>query len=587
MQKFTRALSSLIAGALLLAGVLAFASFSRHEVRAAGGMFFVTPAGGGDCSQAAPCALPTALAQAADGSTLYLAAGTYTGTGGAVLTLTQSLNVYGGWDGSASGAVQRNPAVYVSVLDGENARRGVFVSGGVTVTLDGLHITRGNATGLGGGFAGAEADAGGGVYVYTSTLTIDNCRIYSNTATTLSEGYGGGVYARSSHLTLTASTVQSNTAGTGGTYSRNYGGGIALEYSPYAWIQENTIAGNRASLNGGSWNYGGGVAFLSSEHAVLLTNTLQGNAGTLQGPGSAYGGGAGFWHSGYARIQGNTFLENLGSAQADGSGGGVTLDYSPHVTVTQNTFDGNVAAQGARTGGYGGGLSAYSQFLLVQGNTFAHNVACTGTRCDGEGGGANVSGDDAIIRDNRFVENTASQQAYGYGGGLELQGSGNVLDGNLFQDNVATLQGEGYGGGLALWWVGHTVLDGNILLSNTATLSPTAAGAGGGMDVHYGQALTFTNNVLVANQANTAGGGFSFQSNMWHPGSAILRHTTIADNVSPSGVSLSAYTTLVFTNTILSGHSVGITVTSGSTSTLNATLWNNTTNWGGGGTILT
>ncbi|GAB4535904.1 MAG: hypothetical protein Fur0018_26380 [Anaerolineales bacterium] len=344
MRKIFHPLSSLIAGALLLTGVLLFASFSRQGVRAAGGMFFVTPAGGGDCSQAAPCSLSAALAQAADGSTLYLAAGTYTGSGGAVLTLTHSLNVYGGWDGAASGVVQRNPTVYVSLLDGENSRRGVFVSGGVTVTLDGLDITRGNATALGGALSGDEDGAGGGVYVYTSTLTINNCRIYSNTASLNVSGYGGGIYARSSRLTLTASTVQSNTAALGIQYSNNYGGGIALEGSPYAWIQGNTFIGNRASINGGDRNYGGGAAFLYSEHATVLTNTFQRNAGTLQGPGPAYGGGAGFWHSGYARIQGNTFRENLGSAQAFGDGGGVTLDYSPHITVTGNIFEGNIAA---------------------------------------------------------------------------------------------------------------------------------------------------------------------------------------------------------------------------------------------------
>ena len=46
------------------------------------------------------------------------------------------------------------------------------------------------------------------------------------------------------------------------------------------------------------------------------------------------------------------------------------------------------------------------------------------------------------------------------------------------------------------------------------------------------------------------------------------------------------YTTLAFTNTIISGHTTGITITTGSTATLNSTLWHgNTTDRGGAGTI--
>jgi hypothetical protein len=47
-------------------------------------------------------------------------------------------------------------------------------------------------------------------------------------------------------------------------------------------------------------------------------------------------------------------------------------------------------------------------------------------------------------------------------------------------------------------------------------------------------------------------------------------------------------TTVAFTNTIIAGHqSVGITVTTGSTATLKATLWyNNGTDTGGGGTVI-
>jgi hypothetical protein len=71
--------------------------------------------------------------------------------------------------------------------------------------------------------------------------------------------------------------------------------------------------------------------------------------------------------------------------------------------------------------------------------------------------------------------------------------------------------------------------------------------------------------------------------------SGRLLHTTIADNHSSGqGVYVGQYTTLAFTNTILAGHhSVGITVTTGGTATLEGTLWHgNGAETGGGGTVI-
>ena len=587
MGTYRRVLGSLAGSALLLAGLLLFLAHTGQTVRAAGAAFFVTPGGAGDCSQAAPCTLSTALAQAGEGDALYLGAGTYTGSGGAVITLTRSLNLYGGWDGAPSGAVGRDPRLHISLVDGENARRGVFISGpGIAVTLDGLQITRGNADGLDGRPSSDEDAAGGGIYVYTATLTVNDCRIYSNTAALTLDGYGGGIYAYGSQLTLTASTVESNTAGISGPYHRNYGGGVALEYSPHALLRGNRIRGNRAAVGEGSWFRGGGVSFLFSGYARVLSNTIQGNV-ACDGPAEASGGGMDFWYSPHALVQGNTFQDNLASTGADGEGGGLSIAYSPHVTVTGNTFVENTAILVARSSGYGGGLSAYSQYLLVEENTFIRNTAAV--LGDGEGGGAGISGGDAVIRNNRFVDNTASRGAYGYGygGGLDAQGDRNVITGNLFRGNVASRAFEGHGGGLYLSWSAHTTLAANTFLSNTATLSPTATGEGGGLMLHAVDALTLTNNLVAANQANTRGSGVVIWSNKWHPAASVWLHTTIADNRGGPGVFLSEYSTAAFTNTILSGHTVGITATLGSTATLNATLWDNATDWGGGGLIFT
>ncbi|RMF29521.1 MAG: hypothetical protein D6759_13685, partial [Chloroflexi bacterium] len=112
-------------GVLALVALLAISA----PARAAGNTLFVTPGGTGDCSQAAPCDLQTALSQATDGDTIYLAQGTYTGTGAAVITITKSITLYGGWNGSPTGPAVRDPALYPSILDGEGQRRVVYITG--------------------------------------------------------------------------------------------------------------------------------------------------------------------------------------------------------------------------------------------------------------------------------------------------------------------------------------------------------------------------------------------------------------------------------------------------------------------------
>jgi hypothetical protein len=95
-------LASLAFGVVLLSGLLLLLGGARRTARADAHDWFVTPTGTGDCSQAAPCGVQTALGVATDGDTIFLAAGTYTGSGGAVLTITHSITVVGGWDGSAT-----------------------------------------------------------------------------------------------------------------------------------------------------------------------------------------------------------------------------------------------------------------------------------------------------------------------------------------------------------------------------------------------------------------------------------------------------------------------------------------------------
>jgi len=146
-----RSLMAFTLGVGLTLTLLATMSLSSEMAQAASKDWFVTVSGTGTaCSQTSPCPLATAVAGASDGDTIYLAGGTYTGTSTEVIAVTGNVTILGGWDGASSGAVVRDPGAYPTILDGQNSRRVVYITGTVSPRLEGLTFTRGNAAGLGG-----------------------------------------------------------------------------------------------------------------------------------------------------------------------------------------------------------------------------------------------------------------------------------------------------------------------------------------------------------------------------------------------------------------------------------------------------
>lgn len=121
-------------------------------------------------------------------------------------------------------------------------------------------------------------------------------------------------------------------------------------------------------------------------------------------------------------------------------------------------------------------------------------------------------------------------------------------------------------------------------------MNNTAGSYGGGAYVYYQSRATLTNTLIAANRATVAGSGFYLHDNS----TARLLHTTIARNSGGDGggVYVTFDSAAVLTNTILVSHTVGITVASGSTASLEATLWGsgdwaNGSDWGGAGSIAT
>ncbi len=280
------------------------------------------------------------------------------------------------------------------------------------------------------------------------------------------------------------------------------------------------------------------------------------------------------------RITGGDAKGLGGCSQGDDAGGGVYV-HTATATISGCIIYNNIAS--SADVGKGGGLYLEGSDATLQGNTVQSNTASTAHY--GYGGGLLLLGSDAILQGNTIQTNTASTARSGVGGGLAFYSSDAIVEGNTVVSNIASTVDDGVGGGLYLKY--FATLIGNTIISNTATLSPTAIGEGGGVWVQYGSSFTLTNNVVAGNHANTQGSGLGFRGKSDYPASGCLLHTTIADNGgSGQGVYVGATTTLILTNTIIAGHSVGITATAGSTVTLDHTLWySNGTNTSGAGVI--
>jgi hypothetical protein len=408
-------------------------------VRANPGSLFVTVAGSGTaCSRARPCGLQTALAQSVNGDRLYVAAGTYTGAGAAVVTVTKSITLYGGWNGAATGPVVRDPVANRSILDGQGARRGVYVQGSIAFTLDGFTIQRGNAT------AGPAKGLGGGIYIYGAWPVITNNIITGNTACATSSGswgWGGGVFVESptGRALIEGNQVLGNVASS---LANGSGGGLVLVSASEAQIVDNVMLNNTASITNGV-GYGGGIAVIRSDDSTVLGNTIESNQGAA------------------------------GPPTQSGRGGGLYIEQSSGVVLKNNRIRNNMA--GVAGAGYGGGVAAYwASGLLAANNLVEGNTASAGPGQDGLGGGMNVLVSlNVTINSNRVLGNTANTTR-GQGGGLWIESNTSfTMTNNIVAGNRASIRG----GGLALGANATEPVTGT-LLHNTFVANNSGSGDG-------------------------------------------------------------------------------------------------------------
>ena len=220
-------------------------------------------------------------------------------------------------------------------VSGGGASRVFQVDAGVTATISGITIEKGNTfDGTGGGI-----DNGG-------TLKIADCDLSGNTT----NGAGGGINSSGS-LTLNDSTVSDNSAtvAAGGIF--NNGGVLKVDNS--------ILSGNSATTSGG----GGGAIFNYLGTVTISNSGLSGNSAPL------YGGG-GIWNdNGMLTVSESTMSGN------DADGGGAIWNDVGTLKIGSSTIFGNTATLGGGGAIYQGGIIQGGGSTTINNSTLADNIS--------------------------------------------------------------------------------------------------------------------------------------------------------------------------------------------------------------------
>jgi hypothetical protein len=430
-------------------------------------------------------------------------------------TLTNSVELYGGFAGDEKFRSQRDWQEYVTVLSGDldqndttdahgvvtdtanimgtNAYH-VVTGHGVTTTarLDGFSVTAGKAIDGGGGmtnnqsnptldnliFSGNDAgDAGGGGMHNNQSSPMLNRVTFSGNST---DGGGGGMHNYYSSPTLDNVTFSGNSARWGGgmcntlgstptlnnvTFSGNYGGmggGGMDNHESSPTLTNVTFSDNQAGTEGG-----GGMRNDSGSNPTLTDVTFSGNE-------ALWAGGGMYNDVSSPTLNRVTFSDNDG----DWHGGGM-YNFSSSPTLTYVTFTVNTAD-------HGGGMYNVTSSLTLAGVNFSGNTATD------EGGGMYNKTSSPTLVNVSFSDNEADD-----GGGMYNFSSSPTLNRVTFSGNAASHE---HGGGMYNDTSSPT-LD-NVIFSGNA-----AAAFGGGMFNFYDSSPILTNVSFAGNVAGNSGGG--------------------------------------------------------------------------------
>ncbi|HEY3418403.1 MAG TPA: right-handed parallel beta-helix repeat-containing protein, partial [Armatimonadota bacterium] len=379
--------------------ILAFMAYpvGAAQNRAPGDIIYVdsTATGTGDGSswENAYRSLTSALTAAQNGEILYVAEGTYTpgALRSSTFAIPSTAKLYGGFPTGGAPFGNQKPSDHPTILSGElgltgdstdNAYHVVTVSSAATGTLiDGFIIQDGNS-------AGAPENAGGGIRITGSTVTVATTAVQDNLALA-----GAGIYVTGSNATFTHVSIHNNISADDDTGSN--GGGMAAENNPSIIITGSDISGNQALYGAGIYLLSGNTRIIRSEVHDNLAN------GTASHPGS----GGGVYAAGPVTILSSQVYANTaacGDGNASGANGagiysaGTQTNFYNSV-LWVNQFSDDCAGSGA-------GIYA-TQNVAIRSSTLVHNA---GTAVYATG--SQVSLANAIVWANTLHDGSGSLQ---------------------------------------------------------------------------------------------------------------------------------------------------------------------------------
>ena len=344
--------------------------------------------------------------------------------------IAKNLSLRGGYTNTlASWAGAGDPVANPTTLDAASqGGRVLRVSGNYTVTVQNLRLT------------GGSAANGAGIYNSGATLTVSNCLIYSNTAST----NGGGIYNESAgSVTLSASSVVSNSASNNGGGILNTGSGSVVS------MTSSGVQHNNAGSGGGIYNGVAGNVMLSASSVVSNSASIG---------GAIFNGGAGSVALSASSIFLNS-ADNVGGGIYNQSAGSVTLSASSVVSNSAINNGGGIYNTGS------GSVITMTNDGLVQGNS-ASNLG---------GGIFNRHTGLVTLSDSSVILNSA-----GVGGGIYNDLAGGVT---LSTSSVLSNSAGSLGGGI------YITDTGSILSMTNSRLLHNSAGSGGGLYQAGGSSL--------------------------------------------------------------------------------------------------
>ncbi len=244
-------------------------------------------------------------------------------------------------------------------------------------------------------------------------------------------------------------------------------------------------------------------------------------------------------------------------------GGGVFL-YRSEATFNNCMFlDNHAVISGTAVWSSGGAIYSFASNIDIRNSHISDNSAI-------QPGGGFLAQSSEVSLINNTISNNSS--IYSNGGGLDISSSNLYLENNTISENTTRYNG----GGLTIQNSDEAILIGNIITGNTSQQRD-----GGGLILRM-SAVTMTNNIITGNFAHDKGSGLLIEG-----AEVSMYHNTISSNTGGDeiGVYVDHYkyassptlypSEVNLVNTILVSHTLGISVTSINTATINGILWYN------------